>query len=1005
MRATLLNLSLALALAAPSLARAGPAEDQYAVAAGHYNQKRWQLAAEEFRRFLADYPDHAKARRAQFYLSESQVQLGQFDDAATGFREFIRRAPDDSLAHKARFRAGEASFLGGRFDDAQRDLNEFLRLAPDDPLGGYALPYLGDIAAERHDVAAARKFYSDGLAKFPQGPLQDDCRFGLALSLERQGENDEARRLYLALASKAHSPWADDAQFRLGSSQYAAGDFAAALQSFSAFETKFDKSEWKDKAALAVGQTLFYLRKFDEAAARFESLAERPEVGLEARYWMGLIDKEQRNWDAAAARLLATAALAEGNPLAPALWYHAGDALLHAGKPADAAKQFDGVIERWPQSEFVDDCWLGKIQAAFSADDPQKVDELVAAFARQFPESPLRIAAEREQARSLLARKEPAKAASLLEGLVASAAQKSPADTASLRNLLALAYLGLERYDDALAALAPVLSLPAGELKSEALRWQATALAARRSYADAVAPLEAYLKTDPKGDDAAWGLAQLAICLARSKQLERAKKAYETLAAKHGKSEHFVVATSMLAEAALDSGDQAWSADLFASLSSEGTPPRFAARGLSGTAWHQQRAGRLPEAASTYQRLLEAYPDDPLAPEAALARGQILKQLDERDAALAMFQLVIDKYAATPQVPQALLGAARLHAQAGRHDAAAALYERFDREFPQSPEHETVIYEWAWSLRDLDNSADADALFERLRAAVPHGRYWEHAVYRLAERAYQSSDFPRSQTLLTELIGGQAGASVLPHALFLQGKVAVASRKWAEVDAPLERLVREFPDSPLKANAEFLQANAAYLQGDFQQAEARFVKLAEETKGRADTWLAMIPLRRAQMLAREDRKQWSEALELALPIESQYPGFEQQYDVDYVIGRCLAGQGEFEEARAAYQRAIDTGDKTETAAKAQWMIGESYFHQKNYSTALRAYLRGEILYDYPHWDAAALLQAGKCHEFLGEWRQATELFAKLLKTFPESEFSDEASTHLQAAQKKADVKN
>ncbi|HEV3022212.1 MAG TPA: tetratricopeptide repeat protein, partial [Pirellulales bacterium] len=972
MRANLLNLSLALALVMPGAARAGPAEDQYAVAAGHYNQKRWKLAAEEFRKFLADYPDHAKAHRSLFYLAESQVQLGQFDDAAAAFRDFIRRAPDDALARKARFRAGEASFLGGRLDDAERDLSEFLKLGADDPLGGYALPYLGDIAAERHDVPAARKFYSEGLAKFPQGPLQDDCRFGLALALEQQGEHDEARRLYLALAAKAHSPWADDAQFRLGSSQYAAGDFAAALQSFSAFESKFEKSEWNDKAALAVGQTQFYLRKFDLAKARFESLADHPELGLEARYWLGLIDKELRNWDTAADRLLATAAAAEAHPLAPAVRFHAGDALLHAGKPADAAKQFDLVIERWPQNEFVDDCWLGKIQAAFSLDDSAKVDELVAAFVRQFADSPLRIAAEREQARSFLARKEPAKAASLLEGLLASATQKSPADTASLRNLLALAYLGLERYDDALATLGPVLALPGGELKSDALRAQATAQVARRSFADAVAPLEAFLKTSPKGDDEAWALAQLAICLARSKQLERSKQIYQKLTAQHAHSQQFAPTTWMLAEAALEAGDQAWSAKLFASLSAEGTPPRFAARGLSGTAWHQKRAGQLPEAAATFERLLAGYPDDPLAPEAALVRGQILKQLDEPDAALAMFQWVIDKYPVATQLPPALLGAARLQAKAGRHDAAAALFERFDREFPQLPEHETALYEWAWSLRDLGQPADADALFERLRAAVPHGRHWEHAVYRLAERAYQTKDYPRARALVNELIAGQAGANVLPHALFLQGQVAVASERSAEVDAPLERLVREFPESPLKAKAEFFQADAAYLRGDYSQAEARFTQLADETKGRNDTWLAMIPLRRAQMLANEERKQWSEALELALPIESQYPGFEQQYEVDYVVGRCLAAQGEFEQARAAYQRVVETGDKTETAAKAQWMIGESYFHQKNYSTALRAYLRGEILYDYPRWDAAALLQAGKCHEYLGEWKQAGE---------------------------------
>jgi len=1016
MRANLLNLSLAVVLAAsPALVWAGPAEDQYAVAAGHYNQKRWKLAAEEFRKFLADFPDHAKSHRSVFYLAESQVQLRQFDDAAAGFREFIRRAPNDTLARKALFRAGEASFLAGRFDAAERDLSEFLKSSGDDSLGGFALPYLGDIAASRHDVQAAQEFYSQGLERFPQGAMQDDCRFGLAQALEELGQQEEARRLYLALASKTKCPWADDAQYRLAASQYAAGEFDDALQSFAAFETSFDGSPWKDKAALAAGQSLFYLQKYDQAKTRFEALARaavegKSDVALEANYWLGLVYKAQRNWDAAADCLLATAAAAEQHPLAPAIRFQAGDSLVHAGKFAEAAGQFDLVIQRWPQSEYVDDCRLGTIHAALAAGNHTVLDELVTTFLQQFPDSPLKTDAQRAQARSLLARKEPARAATLLEGLLAGRAEEQDhlaADAATHRYLLALAYLGLQRYDDALATLGPVLALPAGELTSDAQRAAATALVAQRKFAEAVMPLDAYLKTNSKGDAAAWGQSQLCICLARSKQLDRAKQVYLTLAGEHRASQWFASTTAALADAALDAGDPAWSAQLFASLLVEGTPPQFVARGLSGTAWHQYKAGKLPEAEATFERLLTDYPDDALAPEAALARAQILEQLKRPDAALTMFRMVTEKYPASPQLPQAMLGAARLHELAGQHAEAAALYQRLDREFPNLPEHETVIYEWAWVLRELDKPAEADALFEQLRVAMPRGRYWADAVYRLAERAYQAKDFARANELSSELIAGVDGPKILPHALLLQAQVAVSGEQWAKVGPPLDRLVREFPDSPLKFLAEYLQAEAAYRQGDFEQAEPRFAELSRQTKGRHDKWLPMIPLRRAQMLANEQRKQWSEALEMALPIESAFPGFELLYEAEYLIGRCLQSQGSFDEARAAYRKVTrsETGGKTETAAMAQWMIGETYFHQKNYETALREYLRVEILYDYPDWQAGALLQAGKCHEALGEWKQASELFAKLIKSFPESEFVADATERLQVAQKRAEAKN
>ena len=49
---------------------------------------------------------------------------------------------------------------------------------------------------------------------------------------------------------------------------------------------------------------------------------------------------------------------------------------------------------------------------------------------------------------------------------------------------------------------------------------------------------------------------------------------------------------------------------------------------------------------------------------------------------------------------------------------------------------------------------------------------------------------------------------------------------------------------------------------------------------------------------------------------------------------------------------------------AQWMIGESFFHQEKYAEALAEYLRVDDRYPFPRWQAAALLQAGKCHERL-----------------------------------------
>ena len=224
--------------------------------------------------------------------------------------------------------------------------------------------------------------------------------------------------------------------------------------------------------------------------------------------------------------------------------------------------------------------------------------------------------------------------------------------------------------------------------------------------------------------------------------------------------------------------------------------------------------------------------------------------------------------------------------------------------------------------------------------------------------------------------------------------MAVAEGKWDRVAAVMNQLVQESPDSPLRLPAEYWIAEAAYRQGHFDEAGKRFGALSGRIAGRKDDWLAMIPLAPAQTLAQ--KKQWADAQAIAGRIATDYPDFREQYEVDYLLGRASAAQADFTGARRFYLKVVrsSTGGKTETAAMAQWMIGETYFHQENYPAALREYLRVEILYSYPRWQAAALLQAGKCQEALGHPKDAADLYARLIKLYSNTEFTEEATRRL-----------
>lgn len=995
----MLAAALVSLLALTAAARADEAEDQYAVAAGQYARGQWKLAALEFDAYLQKFPQGPKVDQAVFYLAESLLQLGKTEEAAARFGEYLRRQPDGSLARQAMFRCGEAAYLAGHTDEAQGQLERFLAKYPADPLNAYTLAYLGQIALGAKDAATAEKYFRRALEEFPQARNQDECRYGLARALDKLGKAEEAERLYAAVAAKTSGTLAASAQFYLGALQYAQGRFQEAIDTFGAFDTALADSPWRPTVVLGRGWALLKLGRPAEASAAFKSIVADPKVGLDARYWLGLSQKTLKQWNAAAATLLEAAELDPAHKLALSMRLHAADALLHAGDLPAASRQFDEVARAaGPAGELADDALRGKIQVALLTKDHAAMDRLVAEFDGQHRQSPLRPDVQRMYARSLVGRKQYERAAEVLQGLVGSAGAGQ--DNLEDRYLLSLSLDGLGRTEEALKLLTPVLKSASGQLLADAQWAQATQLMALKRFSEAIAPLEAFLATQPEGDAQVKARGQLAVCYARTNQVPKAKQAYGELVKKYPQHELIVPITEQMAEAAYDAGETSWAEKLFQWLGRDAQAPGYDQRGLSGLGWSQYKAGRLEEAAATLDQLLGKNPDPQLAAEAAYLRGQILEKLGQPHEALVMYDLVASKYGQSREAPDALWAAARLYDSLGQHQQAADLCQRLAKEYGQFPQLDAVLYKWAWILSDMGRTDQSTEVFQRLRRDFPQSRYRSDTTYRLAQRAFDAKQYAQATELVLAVLAEKPDAAIRESAVYLAGQIAAAENKWDEARKAFETLLKDHPQSPLRLLAEYGIAESIFRQRDYPAAIERLRRLISAAEGRTESWLAVAHLRLAQALVLQE--QWDEAYAVASKIASRFPGFSEQYEADYVLGRCLAMRASFDAARAAYRKVITSpsGAKTETAAKAQFMIAESYFHQKNYEEALRQYARLEILYAYPTWQAAALLQAGKCHELLGEWKEAVDQYTKLLNTYPQTEFTQEAAKRLRDVQQR-----
>jgi len=173
--------------------------------------------------------------------------------------------------------------------------------------------------------------------------------------------------------------------------------------------------------------------------------------------------------------------------------------------------------------------------------------------------------------------------------------------------------------------------------------------------------------------------------------------------------------------------------------------------------------------------------------------------------------------------------------------------------------------------------------------------------------------------------------------------------------------------------ARFWLAEARLRLGQHNEAEQVLLELEPRVRNLGQAWTLMVPLRLAQLAAAKQR--WSEVLERTQQIQND-ADFTLRGEVHFLRGVALAGRGKMSDARRAYRRVLESKETSllETAARAQWMIGESFFHQRDLQRARAAYLQ---VIDNHNWP-----QAGKCWELEGHWQEAHTLYETALRRWP-----------------------
>jgi TolA-binding protein len=994
----------------------GAALRLYYTGNGLLNRGLYDLAAEEYRRFLEQFPEHEKANVARYGLGVSLYRLDDYDgairelttlrgrpnfryvaevhmilgrselalerhaEAAASFRLVVEDQPDHDLADDAAALLAESLYHQGGYEQVGDSCRLLISKWPESPFRERAELFWGlaEMARERFGDAAQR--FGDLRARFPDGTYADQAALLEAQCLHRSEALPRAVTAYRHVVETAADRFVPDAMYGLGALLHEQRDLEAAGDVLDQLITQYPKHELHPAAVLLRGRVWFDLGDFPAASRAFEQLEESDSPFRDdAAYWLAKCDLREGHPDEAADHLGEALESFKKSELRPEMTFDRAVAQLRAGDDDEAIETVEGFLDEFPGHDLEPDAL--QLLAAAHHQQARYPQSLAACrrFVTAYPQHDLVASVAFLAAENEFLEEQYGRAAQAYEEFLDQFEEDEQAAKAGFRLGMARYHLGdFDAAQDLLEeAASEAESQPAFETAMLALgdgHFQ------QGDWVEAEEWLSRYLATDDEDDSVDDALLKLGLARQRQEKLEPALVSYERLLDEFPESPHRVRATFEKGQAlaAMDRDDEAAAAfEVVAESGDAGNLLPFALNHLGVLAMQE---GAYPEAAAYFDQTVDAGADAELADRAMFRRGRALLSAEMYEDAAAAFGAYRDRFPDGPRVDEASAYRAIALSRGGQPTEALAeisnLADALATGLPDSLVV-AVAYEQAWCLRAQDRPEEAMDAYRSVLEKPEQEGLRAHALLELAELQMNAEQYDQASELLDELQAAMdasedAPADLRERALYRRGLCAYRMNDHRLAGDLLEQYVREYPKSDQLASASLLCGESLYRTGDNRRAVGHLTRVIEgypddETYGPA-------LLRQGECLAQMQR--WPESEQAFRTYLERFAESDLWFQAQFGIGWARENQQRHSEAVDAYRKVVDR-HQGETAARAQFQIGECLFAQKRREEAIRELLKVDILYAYPDWSAAALYEAGRCFQELGQLAEARKQFRQV----------------------------
>lgn len=981
----------------------------YADVAKLQNEGAFDVAVEDWQKFLKNYPKDPLVPKAQHYLGVCQLQLKQHEQAAASFAAVIAKYPKFELLEDSYLNLGASQFAlaaGGKAEMYAHAAETFAKLAtlfPKSKHVGEALYFQGESlyalgkkteAAAAYDqllksdekstrrreslyalgvareelkqYAEAGASYDQYLKEFSESPLAVEVRMRKGETLLQVGDVEGAEKLFAAAAAAEGFALADHALFRQALCQARQGKFEPAAALYGKVATTYPQSPYVADATMAAGTCFYRAGKLDDAATWLtKATTAGTKSSPEAAHWLCKIYLKQKRFSEAAEIATKALASATDSPYLVHLQLDQADAFYE--QPEQRAKSlplFARIAADHPQHELAPQA---RYNAAFAALDLKNYDEglrQAMAFIAAHPQDKLLPDAKYVAAECSLLLKKYAEAENLFADLAANAKDHPEADAWRVR--LGLVSFVQRKYAETIATLEPI----AAGLKSPDAAAEANFLiGASQFFADKFDAAEKALAASLAANSKWRQSDEALLLLARSQQklgkAAQAKAAAAKVLADFPQSPHRDQAHYRLGEFAFAAGDFKSALAEYDTVATKFPQSSFAPYALYGKAWSQLQNKDFSTAIESFTKLLADHPQHSLAIDAYRGRGLARRQAGQVEDAVADLALFLQSNPDNAKKCDVLYERGLCEVAQKKFAEAAATFGQIIKVDPKYAGMDKVLYEIGWALKSQDKHADAVPYFASLAGNHSDSPLAAEAWFHVGEDQYDKKAYAEAVKSYAACRAKGPQGDLGEKAAYKLGWSNFQQQQYGEALKQFSDQVANFGSGPLAADGLFMKAECMFRMENFKDAFPAY-QAAAKTKASSSTIEVLTLLHGGQSASQI--KQWADAIALLEQVPKRFAETPLLAEAHYELGWARQNAGQTEDALKEYEVAA-TKSRDHVGARSRFMIGEIYFSQKQHNEAIREFQRGMFGYggeqasaDTKNWQAKSGYEAGRCAE-------------------------------------------